>query len=353
MANDSILGVKTTLLKRAWSQRLEVGGALLYWLGIAHGYSALTRPSGAIILMYHSVAPDALTAFIDPPNRVAPPLFERQMAFLHQHRRVVSLSALLAQLESGQSPAAGTVCITFDDGYRDVLTTAAPILERYGLPATMFVLTGYIDRAENMWADALHRMFEQRTAGTLHLPAIGLAADIADGRQRAAARNALHKHLLEAAHAERCAVLNEVERQLKPSGPAPRLTMNWDELRELARRYPRFEIGGHSRNHIDLHMHRGEVAHAEIAGCAADLRRELEREPQHFAFPYQRWCEETRAMVREAGWRSALGQNKDYRIGLSTDRYVMARAETPMSMTALRFRTSAAFPGALALLGMH
>ncbi len=353
MANDSILGVHSARLKHAWSQRKETAGAILYWLGIAHGYSALTRPSGAIILMYHSVAPDALTAFIDPPNRVAPRLFERQMAFLQRHRRVVSLSALLAQLEAGESPAGGTVCITFDDGYRDVLTTAAPILERYGLPATMFVLTGHIDRTETMWADALHRMFAQRTAATLRLPAIGLAADIADSRQHAAARSVLDKHLLEASYAERCAVLNEVERQLKPGGTAPRLTMNWDELRELARRFPRFEIGGHSRNHIDLHRHRGEVARAEIAGCAEDLRRELGREPQHFAFPYQRWCEETRSLVRETGWRSALGKSKDYRIGLSSDRYVMARAETPMSMTALRFRTSAGFPGALALLGMH
>jgi peptidoglycan/xylan/chitin deacetylase (PgdA/CDA1 family) len=350
---ERIAVMSTPLLKRAWAQRREAAGAVLYWLGLGHGFAALTRPTGAVILMYHSVAPDELAEFIDPPNRLAPQDFERQMAFLHNHRRVVSLSDLVTQLESGRSPAAGTVCVTFDDGYLDNLTTAAPILERYALPATMFVPTGYIDRAETQWADALHRLFLQRTANQLRIPSIGLAADLNGHRQRAAARKLLHKRLLEATYAERHELLVEVEHQLRPTGPAPRLTMNWDELRELARRYPLFDIGGHSRGHTDLRAYRGEIARDEIAGCAEDLRRELKREPQHFSFPYGRWSEESRSLVRAAGWRSAMGDSNDFRIGLSTDRYVMARPDTPNSMTALRFRTSAAFPGVLSLLGMN
>lgn len=342
-----------TFLKRAWSQRREVAGAALYWLGLGHGFTALARPTGAIILMYHSVATDEFAEFIDPPNRIAPTEFERQMAFLQRRRRVVSLSDLLAQLESGHSPEAGTVCLTFDDGYLDNLTTAAPILERYGLPATMFVPTAYIDRAETQWADTLHWQFSQRTAHRLEMASIGLVADLANPRQRAAARKLLHQRLLEAVYVERHGLLVEVERQLRPAGQSPRLTLNWDEVRTLVQRYPLFDIGGHSRDHMDLRAHRGDIANEQIAGCAADLRRELGSEPQHFSFPYGRWCDETRTLVRAAGWRSAMGDSADFRVGLSTDRYVMARADTPDSMTALRFRTSPAFPGVLALLGIR
>lgn len=342
-----------TFLKRAWSQRREMAGAALYWLGLGHGFSTFVRPTGAIILMYHSVATDEFAEFIDPPNRIAPREFERQVAFLHKHRRVVSLSDLVAQLDSGRSPDADTVCLTFDDGYLDNLTTVAPILEQYGMPATMFVPTAYIDRAETQWADTLHCLFSRRTVHRLEIASIGLAADIADGRQRAAARNLLHKRLLESVYAERRELLLEVERQLQPQGQMPRLTLNWDEIRELVRRYPLFEIGGHSRDHIDVRTHRGEIAHDEVFGCAADLRRELGREPQHFSFPYGRWCDETRTLVRTAGWRSAMGDSTDFRIGPTTDRYVMARADTPGSMTALRFRTSPAFPGVLKLLGFR
>src|SRR5258705_2077436 len=70
-----------------------------------------------IILMYHSVANDDQAKLIEPRNRIAPRLFERQMAFLRESCRVVPLSRLVEDLVAGRSPAARTVCITFDDGY--------------------------------------------------------------------------------------------------------------------------------------------------------------------------------------------------------------------------------------------
>ena len=127
--------------------------------------------------MYHSVAPDDAARYIEPGNRVDPRSFERQMAFLAAERRVLALSELMAEIAAGRTPPAGTVCITFDDGYRDHLTVAAPILERYRLPATLFLATGLVERGENQWSDTLHWL----------------------------ARKDLHAHLLEASHAERIA----------------------------------------------------------------------------------------------------------------------------------------------------
>src|SRR5687767_9659555 len=169
----------------------------------------LMRPAGAVILMYHSVAHDDAARFIEPSNRIAPRLFERQMAFLAARRRVVALSELVEEIASGKSPSAGTVCITFDDGYRDNLTVAAPILEKYRLPATLFLATGYVERGENQWSDTLH----------------------------AVADRSLHARLLEASHGERMRVLDEFKAREK----APRLMLDWDEARRLVRRYPRFE----------------------------------------------------------------------------------------------------------------
>ena len=350
--SQSVQQMNTSLLRRAWSQRREVVGATLYWSGLARGFEALVRPTGAIILMYHSVAADDVADFIDPPNRLAPREFERQMAFLSTHRHVISLTDLVSRLEAGQTPPAGTVCITFDDGYLDNLKVAAPILESYRLPATLFVPTAYIDRAEVQWADALHRCFAFRVADRLRIPALQIDADLSVPGERSVARRALHIALLERSYSERCELLRDVEQQLKPRSESPRLTMNWDEVRHLVQRYPLFEVGGHSRNHIDLRTHRGESAHAEIAGCAQDLEREIGRGPAHFSFPYGRWHDETKAMVRAAGWRSAVGAGNAFRVGSSTDRLVMARPATPNSMTELRFRTSGAYPGALAMIGL-
>jgi len=343
----------TSLLKKTWKRRREVLAASLYWSGLGYVFQTLRRPEGAIILMYHSIAPDEVSGAIDPPNRMSPLAFEQQMAFLREHRHVVSMGDLVAQLETGKTPQAGTVCITFDDGYLDNLTTAAPILEKYQLPATLFLPTGYIARAETQWADVLHGLYSQRTGHALRLPGLGVAVDLSQPAQWAAARRTIHLHLLQSDYAERSDVLRQVEQQLKPLGSVPRLTMNWDEVRELTRRYPWFELGGHSRDHIDLKTHGGAFAEQEIFGCAQDLQRELGRAPQHFSFPYGRWRDETRAMVQAAGWRSAVGASNDFRIGPANDRFVMARPATPNSMTELRFRTSGAYPGALAMFGLH
>src|SRR5258705_11032000 len=91
--------------------------------------------SGAVILMYHSVARDDEARFVEPCNHIAPRLFERQMAFLRQARRVGPLSRLVDDIAAGKSPPAGTGCTTFSDGYRDNLTIAPPAPDRYPRPA--------------------------------------------------------------------------------------------------------------------------------------------------------------------------------------------------------------------------
>src|SRR6202008_4899171 len=107
---------------------------------------------------------------------------------------------LVDDIIAGRTPAAGTVCITFDDGYLDNLTVAAPILEKHGLPATLFLATGYIERAETQWSDRLYWAFSQATSQSL----------------RASAHRRMHAQLLAASRDGRIALLAEIERRLAP-----------------------------------------------------------------------------------------------------------------------------------------
>ena len=97
-----------------------------------------------VILAYHAVgdcpaANDPHNLFLDERS------FEAQMSYLAAHKKVVPL----AEAMSGSGHPAG-VAITFDDGYRNVLSVAAPILRRYGFPATVFVPTGWLGLS-NEW----------------------------------------------------------------------------------------------------------------------------------------------------------------------------------------------------------
>jgi peptidoglycan/xylan/chitin deacetylase (PgdA/CDA1 family) len=336
----------TELLHRVWRQRRNFVGGALYWSGAGHAYSALAKPAGAIVLMYHSVAVGDSARYIDPPNRIDQVAFEQQIAFLARRRRVMPLSSVLAEIAAGESPKAGTVCLTFDDGYLDNLTVVAPLLEKYGLPATLYLATGYVERVESQWADVLYWQIAARTRNRLSLPLAGVeSADLGAWADRKNALRFLHRSLLQACYDERRAILDEIGRQLAPEGQPPRLTMNWSEVRELQHRYPRFELGGHTRDHLDLRTHRGDMAREQINGCAEDIRRELEIAPGPFSYPYSRWSPETRQMVIAGGWTSAVGEGSDIQITSSSDAYAIPRVECPSGMTELQFKTSGAFPG--------
>ncbi|WP_405582942.1 polysaccharide deacetylase family protein [Streptomyces sp. NBC_01092] len=104
------------------------------------------RPPAAWVAMYHSVSncPD------DPYDiTVTPGRLERQFAWLAARGlRGVSVRELLAARAHGQER--GLVGLTFDDGYTDFVTTALPVLHRWGFTATVFVLAGLLD-GENAW----------------------------------------------------------------------------------------------------------------------------------------------------------------------------------------------------------
>lgn len=109
--------------------------------------------------MYHGVLPRDTT----PPLWAQLPIdeFDAQMRFLAEHRPVVTLSQLVAGLRGEAALEPGSVAITFDDGYWNVLAHALPVLSRYRLPATLFVTMGYLERDELLWFDALYEAYRE------------------------------------------------------------------------------------------------------------------------------------------------------------------------------------------------
>ena len=92
------------------------------------------------ILMYHRIDGQSATSALS----VSPESFARQMAFLHRHARVVPLEAVVKRILRDEPPERGTVAITFDDGFESVYTQAYPVLRRYGMPATIFIVTDWV-----------------------------------------------------------------------------------------------------------------------------------------------------------------------------------------------------------------
>lgn len=103
---------------------------------LLHSWAYLQR-NRLRILMYHSISHSA-----NDPLAVHPRMFARQMQYLAQHGfEVISLRDALSLLMRNAN-LRRKIVLTFDDGYHDFLTTAAPVLCQRRFPATLFLVTG-------------------------------------------------------------------------------------------------------------------------------------------------------------------------------------------------------------------
>lgn len=100
------------------------------------------------ILCYHGVCEDRLAAEPWMPDFfVSAKMFEQQLAYLAAHARVLPLAEAVARLKDGTLPAR-SVALTFDDGYANNVELAAPLLNRFGMHATVFLSTRYMETGE-------------------------------------------------------------------------------------------------------------------------------------------------------------------------------------------------------------
>ena len=86
------------------------------------------------------------------------------MQYLHGHYECLPLDEALSRLRQGQL-SRPTACVTFDDGYLSNRTIGQPILERFGIPATVYVATSFIGTGATLWTTRLEYAFAQ-TAST-------------------------------------------------------------------------------------------------------------------------------------------------------------------------------------------
>jgi peptidoglycan/xylan/chitin deacetylase (PgdA/CDA1 family) len=194
------------------------------------------RP-GLRILMYHRVA--QLAAY--DQLTVSPARFAQQMQELAQHQ-VISLEDGLRALQSGplRKPL---FAVTFDDGYLDNLTEALPILQRYGIPATIFVTTQFCDQAIS------HPRYGTQGAQRLHL--------------------------------------------------------DWDEVATLARA-PGITIGSHTLTHPYLPTISDTLAQQEIATSRTVIATHLQRPVDYFCYPSGDLSPRELQFVQQAGYAAAV-----------------------------------------------
>ena len=189
----------------------------------------MTAAHDPIILMYHSVSDG------DSPLKVSPGLFLAQMEWLAKNATVVSLGDVVEVLGHGGSFREHSVALTFDDGFQNFYTNAAPALQRLGFPATVFLPTSYCGKT-NAWPG-------------------------------------------------------------QPAWADAQPLMDWEQVRELAKQGINF--GGHSQTHPDLTQLPETDVEREIIESKREIEGRAACSADFFCYPYGRWNPNVRAVVRQ------------------------------------------------------
>lgn len=132
--------------------------------GLTRAFHRTRVPGHLSILMYHGVVADPLA--VDHPCFIVREDFKQQMTYLKHHCRVLSLerAARMVRIDQIDRP---TVVLTFDDGFQNNFDIAFPILKDLGLPATIFLNTGYVDTDDTIWYCRLHHAIETTSRSVL------------------------------------------------------------------------------------------------------------------------------------------------------------------------------------------
>jgi peptidoglycan/xylan/chitin deacetylase (PgdA/CDA1 family) len=304
----------------------------------------LKRRSGPVILMYHRIALPPT----DPWGlAVAPSRFRDQLTVLARRREILAMDEFVDALEERRLPAKA-VAITFDDGYRDNLTNAAPLLDAAAAPATVFLTTGAIGTELPFWWDELARMILLRRAEIryeLELGGIRVTGDIpamATDEAPDPAWRAWHepRTAREATYVELWQLLKRVRptereaamaalRQSAPPVPGERdeLPMNPEEVAQIVR--GRVGIGAHTITHQPLTTLSPAECRAEIAGSRSRCRNLSNQPVRGFAFPHGDRDRETMEFVREAGFAWACSTREASLDPRQYDRFDLPRLVAP------------------------
>ena len=304
---------------RALASRSLVAGGLTAW-GRRFG-----DRNGTIVLFGHRIRDDD-EGYL---QGLAPEWFRDQIAYLTRHYEVIPLRTLVDCLEAGKAPPARSVVISLDDGFRDNTEHALPILDGFGVKATIFVVTQSLTDGRLPWSQRLGFAFQHTSVATLRHPWLGTdESQLPDAASRRRAYLRVKRRLVTKPREIRDAHIVDWARELGVDLPDDRM-MTWEHARTALDHG--HEIGAHTYSHALLAAVPRQEARIEMLRSRTDLAERLRLEYPTFCFPGGSTNVELCGLARDLGFRGTFLPDPRKRLNRSpdVDAFSMVRVGLP------------------------
>lgn len=288
-----------------------------------------------VVLTYHSFCdtwPRGLISSL-PVAR-----FERQIQYLREHFHIVPLADGVARALQGNVSDRPWLAITIDDGFRDNYTHAWPVLQKYHVPATIFLATDFIDTGRPPWPTQLVEILNHTKASAMARP---IKLNLQNDKSRSAAVRALMSKWGALDPEVRFQRLSALASQLGVDRLNRSQPMRWSEIRQMNSEGITF--GSHTVFHSLMPKVSAHVAVKELRDSRQRIEDELQSQCVSFAFPDGAYDERARNLLSACGYQCAVTQDNginDARV----DPLCIKRIDIPFHdpLTTFRARVSAA-----------
>ena len=315
-----------------------LGATVVSASGLHRWLHSRFRRNQLAILTYHGVVREPLSVsdwcFLEDSS------FRRQVEYISRNFSIVPLSTAIEMLKQGAVDKP-TVVVTFDDGYQNNFDVAFPVLKEHGVPATIFLTTGFVDSSDTIWFCHIIRALSCTRKQSMRWE--GADLDLSEPRGRAAASARLQASLKEHSPAEVISLVRRICEELdvnpgtsfEPESPFRILSTG--SIRTMVQS-GLVEFGAHTETHPILSLLPPEDQSREISGSVEAVER-LTGEPcRFFAYPNGRaqdYDSKTLELLQKRGILAAVtttsGANDAKRSLMELQRYsVGANLGMPM-----------------------
>lgn len=273
--------------------------------GILDSYAFLRRKlkqSQVAILLYHRIYP-RIDGYLKPMN---PENFERQMEYLHRNFTIVSLDDLVNYIKSEKSLPKKAAVVTLDDGYKDNYLYAFPILQKYRVPATIFLTTNCITNNSLFWWDQVSYVIQHTSVKQLNLDGIGFF-QLQPKYRKVHVQSTIIERLKKVTEKDKNLLIERLRKLSRveiPYDVGKELILSWNDITEMHK--SNIGFGAHTANHPILANVTLEQARSEIVESKKSIEDRLGANVTSFAYPDGNFNPRIVELVRKSGFTNAV-----------------------------------------------
>jgi peptidoglycan/xylan/chitin deacetylase (PgdA/CDA1 family) len=307
---------------------------IIYYSGLIRLVSR--RRGRAVVLAYHKICENegAEKGHV-PGMSVRPMSFRKHVRYLKRHFEVVSLEKLILLLERGERVENKCV-ITFDDGWVDNYLNAYPILRKYHLPGTIFLVSEFVGSKRYMWFEVVARAMSDRKGEANekaldltryhYLSRIGFCDIYFDSELKIEDKiDIVIRRMKAFTQLEIGKAIDELSSLFEGRIPLESSTehfLSWEQIKEMGR--DGISFGSHTASHPKLTLETFEDVRKELTDSKKTIEAELNRGVKSFCYPYGNYSSEVREAVREAAYIGATTYEHGF-VSDRTDVFLMPR----------------------------